>query len=96
MNKQFSLSIGDKPVKMALVTVSDGENIENYGCPTCKRSSAKLQAVCDVIQYGFECDKCTTIFYCHLCERHTAIQYTLFHEWSYDAPETEVTQRDAF
>lgn len=96
MNKQFSMCIGDKPVKMPLVTVSDGESMENYGCPTCKRSSAKMKPIVDVIQYGFEYDKCTTVFHCRKCKKHVAIRYTLFHKWAYDAPENSVGQRDAF
>jgi len=78
----FTVSLDEKTIRMKVMTVAEGHNIEDYGCAGCRRSSAKMVPVGDWTQQGFEYDSVTTVFHCVKCENYFALNYKIVHQWA--------------
>jgi len=92
----FTVSLDDKTVKMKVMDVAEGQNIEDYGCAGCRRSSAKMEPVGDWTQCGFEYDKVATVFYCKKCDNYFALRYLVFHDWTGFDEGYKLGQSDGF
>ena len=81
MRKKLRLTIGDVTVnaKLAIIPQGSNGNPGTWVCPTCLNPKARKKPLCDVVQYGFEWDRITTVFTCK-CGQQFFNSYLNWHE----------------